>query len=53
MKLIVILFALLCAACVIGATAPGKRLCASCIDKAMKNLGSANKKINWYNHPWR
>ena len=36
-----------------GVSVPGKRLCANCIDNAMKNLGSANKKINWYNHPWR
>lgn len=31
----------------------GKRLCAKCKGQAMQNLKGANKKINWYHHPWR
>ena len=36
-----------------GVPLPGKRLCAECCDKAMRNLQKANEKIQWYSHPWR
>lgn len=36
-----------------GAPLPGKRLCATCSERSMENLRNANKKIDWYHHPWR